>query len=370
MLYLTSYGVPNFQSPGMHLWRLPFPLLLAIWFARTDATNSAFLRNFTTLDFMNPFDYFFYGALPLQLAPIYGMRCWKKNCKKRQFFTVRLSNDAIVRFSNYWTSFIRNSGDRYFMKCPEKMLALGMSCIQGDCHKLQILCGITTERFTIIPTDSKLVWTARRGKRATCPDGMYAQWIGCVSGYCDPVGLYCVKVEFQKLPERKLPLLPLNNRKMVSNIFSSAKKGYSQLMNGPVYSILCHKSLCEEMQLVSVARGSKKLLGPVQVWTNHASARGTTVSCPSGMVMRQMRCRNECCSKVYLGCAAPTGENLVQIDGNDTRNSNVFGSYGLPPGKCPDGYYVKKISCFDDNCGRMVANCVKLTFIECVNRKL
>lgn len=345
------------------------PILLHVWIYVTlichEASNVPFTRDIGTLDYMNKFGWMEEGLLPLQLVPIYGHECFEKDCQYRRFLTVRLGNEEIIEFSNYWTTMQIQRSDGWGIRCPENRLALGLTCTDTTCAVPQLHCGAMLTQFQIIPSKNTIAHRVGNSSRVLCPDGMYVQGFECRDSNCQSMEHFCVAVEFARAARRRLALLPTGNRVMMSEYFHSGlNKGLSPVMSGPIFCVRCGRHSCEEISLLSVSRGEQPLLDSVTFWTDPIGDEGTSVACPPGMLVRQMKCQGEYCKKVFLGCAMIATKSIVQFDETDLKASDVFGSNVPTDGYCPDGYYMKQLTCFRYICSQMVLGCIRASFIE------
>lgn len=323
-----------------------------------------FLRKSGTLDAMDSVNDMADAYLPLQQVPIYGHECLKRFCWDRRFLTVRHGNDRILIFSNHWTTTISYVKGYQSIRCPKHMLAMGMSCLDTFCDAPQLLCAATAPGFKVNSWRKKDIKPTNKSGKVLCPDGMYVQGLICTDwGWkCNPMGLHCVALVHLRTPQHRYPLISTSGRVLQSERFGSRGKGYSQLMSGPVFGMECLGLYCDSISLFSVARGTKPLLQQAVTWTPSVNAAGSSVQCPLGMVVGQMRCGAQNCGDVYLGCVRPFP--IIQINKNDRQMSNIFGESFEPPGHCPDGYFMDQLFCLRNKCAQMAIGCVKLTFIE------
>lgn len=341
-----------------------FALLIAA-FREFRAAQKPFTRKMGTPDYMNTFGWPLEGFIPVAPIPIYAHECVKDDCSERRFLTMRYGNNPILQFSNFWSGIKYHDLNGWHTKCPKNMLAMGMSCSQGVCGLPQLHCGLAAPGFKIVPRKKKTVTPLENETSAFCPDGMYVQGLHAANGPNYRSGLHCVGLFFDNMFPSEFPLIPSDNkisRSVTLNV--NDNDGYSLPTDGPIFSIICSSHQCQAITLVSVSRGIEPILGPVEKWTNHVGYGINTASCPPGMLIKQMRCRESYCNKINLGCARPTEESKVRFHDNDLRYSNVFGSYVSIPGYCPEGYYAKEVNCPRAVCSQLILGCVKATYIE------
>lgn len=343
-----------------------YPLTIYVLLLFSVEADTQFSRQDAALDVLNAFVDFEYGFIPLQLVPTYRVRCLSKRYKKQQLLTVWKGDDHTLQFFNFWSSDIVRKQSKWSLHCPESLPAMGMSCWNENCQKPRLLCGAPDPGFRIVPVDSAVAWTSSADLNGSviCPGVYYAQGVECMKWFCYPAGLYCVQLHFQNLPQRKFSLRPAGNRIMVSTVFTSARRGFSKLMSGPVFAMSCERPNCDEVQMFSVIRGARDILGPVEFWTGYVGEEALTAVCPPGMIVRQMRCKGRFGSLIALGCASVSESNNVQLDYCDHRASNVFGRFDLPRGRSQNGYYVYPFSSTRRSCEQIGLGCVSATYIE------
>lgn len=107
------------------------------------------------------------------------------------------------------------------------------------------------------------------------------------------------------------------------------------------------------------------MLGKIEAWSKARKAKIWTASCPTGMVAKQIRCAYDYCRQVHIGCAKPASRKIVVVD-SDRLHSNEFSQHWpfKNIGSCPDGYYVRKITCFEITCSYLFLGCVRMVFVE------
>lgn len=365
-VYETRYRSLTRSSPNQHrkmkIFLLCAHVVLIICLSLTSGKRLVpFKREYGTLDFMDVSHEFHNAHIPLQYSPIYGIKCLDDNCDYRQFLTVRHGNKPIIKFSNYWTTRSYEGSEGLYTICPKKMMTLGMSC-GYPCSLDQMNCGRVDSRFRIQANKKMLVRTAKNNT-VLCPNGMYVRGVLCLEYLCTKIGLYCVGLAFEKAPKEKLALIPDGNRIIRSDVFKADEGGYSQKMDGPVFSIF-RGNQCSGTALYAIGRGQKPILGPVERWTAVASEEGTSVSCPHGMLISQMKCTGECCEEISLGCSKLLHKKLFKIDESQVTFSNLFGTWAYIDGLCPDGHYAKGLNCFRSKCLLIIMKCVKITFVQ------
>lgn len=338
-------------------------LVLIFCLSLTSALEwSSFRREYGTLDVMDVSEERFRNAhVPIQYSPIYGIKCLDDGCVARQFLTVRQGNEHIVEFSNYWTTKSKLNDKGLYTSCPKNMLTMGMAR-KYSWSLDQMMCGRVDQRFKILAKKNVLVETAKNNI-VLCPNGMYVQGIQCLERQCDKIGLFCVELSFNKILESKYPLVPNGNRVIINDFFNATTNGgLSEKMDGPIFRI-GRFDKCVGTRHFTIGRGLKPILGPVKKWTEIASNEGTSVSCPRGMLVSQMKCGGKCCDEISLGCSELVNKKVFEIDETQVTVSNLFGT-DIVGGFCPDGHYAKGINCFRTNCNLIIIECVKMTFIE------
>lgn len=343
--------------------------LLLYLFQDGHARQILFKRQYGTLDFMDAATYFLVdGYFPIQQAPIYGHECLSKDCSERRFHTVRFGSDAVVKFSNSWTISDKYIPDSIFIRfsitCPKGMLAMGITCYHGDCHRLQLHCGHVPLNFGQTTSNSKIIPPSNSTNISTCPNSMYVSGLECTNLLCIPTGLHCTTLKMNRRSKFKYTLDIAGNREVKSKLFGKKYSDLSEEMKNPIFKLTCFGIVCESITLSSTERGSVQLLRPVEKWTNHVEKEGTIASCPSGTVVARVKCEGRICGRIKLGCARPVDRNNLILDDNDIKFSDIFGMWDMLDGIFPGGYYFKQLSCIVDNCEKMVMGCVKASFIQ------
>lgn len=115
------------------------------------------------------------GAWPTQQSPIYGIE-YDISSPYRRFLTIRIGNLVIVEFSNKWIPGKASTGN-WDVRCPKNMLFMGLTCDEGMCDHIEILCGKAGNGFEIASSKNSEVIYKRPGMILKCPDGMYAQGV-------------------------------------------------------------------------------------------------------------------------------------------------------------------------------------------------
>lgn len=333
------------------------------------ARQIPFKRKYGTLDFMDTATYFLTDAyFPIQQAPIYGHECLTNDCSMRRFLTVRFGSEPVIKFLNLWTISDKYIPDaifiRFSLRCPKGMFAMGVSCYNGNCHKLQLHCGPVHPDFGQATSKSKIIMPSNSSKISTCPDSMYVSGLECTSWLCIPTGLHCTMLNMKRMTKFERTLDTAGSREIVSKPFGKNYDSLSEEMRTPIFKMACFGVVCESITLFSVGRGSAPLLGPVEKWTNYVEKEGSTASCPSGTVVAQVKCEGKTCNRIKLGCARPANRNNLILNEDDIKLSDIFGMWNVLDGICPGGYYLKQLSCLIDNCEEMVMGCLQASFLQ------
>lgn len=349
------------------MMRFNFWLFLAslyVSFSRSRAAEKLFVRKIGTPDYIDTLNWPSTGFNPVTRVPIYAHECLDKDCSRGRFLTMRFKNIPILQFSNFWSDEIYRDESGWHTRCPKNMLAMGISCPSEQCVIPQLHCGLAAPDFKIVPSKNKQVTPSKKKNSAICPNGMYVQGVDIASGPSYRSGLYCVSLLYKPAFATRNPLIPSDNRITTSELVRADKsKGRSESMDGPIFSIIYAKER-EGFLLVSVNRGVNPILGPVKTWTDYAGEDKGTVSCPRGTIIKQIRCSQNICDKISLGCAKPTKESEVEFHDSDVLYSNVVGSNHALPAYCPEGYYAKEVNCLLDHCSQLILGCVKATYIQ------
>lgn len=306
--------------------------------------------------------------VPVQQAPIFGIACINSTCEYRRLVTVRMGSNPIVLYRNKRRS-ANGKPDRWRVSCPKNMLAMGLSSHNGN-NGLTILCGPVTSGFMIEFRQNVVIPPRKSLESVGCPDGSYVQGIECFGYGCKYPGLFCVQLRATRFSKRKDPLTIRDNRMHLTDLFSSDADGLSPPMIGPIYSLRCFgPNLCERKQLRGTVRGLDPMFSSKIKWAGGASAEGSSVSCPKGTVIRQIRCKEKYCARVEVGCSSFINP-VIGIEPNDVRISNPFStlSYHDDTGTCPDGYFANRIECQMSQCSVMILGCVKVTVINWATR--
>lgn len=338
-------------------------LLCVISFS--DAAYAPFKRNVGTLDAMDDFNPSYPGFRPIQQSPIYGIDCLDNSCYNQRFLTVRYQNLVIVKYVNHWTPLTAGNSGRWQISCPNNMLSLGMWCHENSCNKIRLVCGtigtgflMKGARTTVNPPSSP--------SDVSCPNGQYMQGIECFGYDCQRRGLKCVGLQYNRRVQGKFEIRRTDNRQVVGHWFSEEWGGLSQAVQGPMFALHCSgPHYCDNKIFHSVLRGTIPMLEKPQIWRGPLNDIGSVASCPSGMVVGQMRCSYDFCRELLIGCAKPANKKIMVVD-DDRLSSNVFSQYWPfeDTASCPEGYYIREISCLRSYCSHMVLGCVKMTFVE------
>lgn len=340
-----------------------FLLYISLWSFSSAKRRTPFSLDQGTPDAMFWFNYNDHGAWPIQQAPIYGVQYGDDYY--RRFLTVRLRDEPIVQYSNKWVKSNASTGD-WKIRCPSKMLLLGMACTAGDCSYTDVSCGKVAGGFAVSPKKRAIVAYQTPGKTLKCPDAMYAQGLECKGIGCLQFGLYCVLLSMSTSIQRMVSVSAVDNKWYPSNIFSENENSW--VMSGPVHAIQCFGDsiFCERKQLHTTVRGDERMTSETVRWTGPANAAGTFVRCPRSTLVTGMYCMPPWCGSIHIGCAPFVNQEKYRIDERRMKYSNTFSM--LWPhrdvGTCPDGYYANGIECVRDMCSVMMIRCVSVEMRE------
>lgn len=308
---------------------------------------------------------------PIQESPIFGIE-YNGDRKAYRFLTMRRRNTVIVEFSNFWVSQIASSG-RWSARCPKNMLMMGISCFLDGCNNMRVLCGKTTDGFTIKPNKFKIVLPKTSSSSLSCPKNMFAQGMECFGSPCSKPGLYCVELDCPRANVDEVPLLVANNYRWASADFGSEDSGggYSWGMEGPMYGMHClGSSLCDRMKLESIKRGRDRMIAPNSIpdstWVGPVSSIGSSAKCPPNMLLHGFRCLKQSCSEILLRCNPLVDRKRYRINEGKFQYSTPFGNFWPynSHAVCSDGYYAKSLACLHHSCSVLVLGCVSVSIRE------
>lgn len=324
-----------------------------------------FKRNVGTKDMMYEFNPYYPAFQPIQQSPIYGIECMDNACYNQRFLTLRYQNLVIVKYINHWTPLTSGNSGRWSVTCPSNMLSLGLWCHENSCNKIRLVCGTIGVGFSMTKSRT-IINPPNSPSSVNCPDGKYVQGIECFGYDCQRRGLRCVGLEYNRRVQGSFPLGTIENRQTYTHWHSNEWSGQSNIVDGPFFAMHCDgPHYCDNKLYYYVERGTTPLLGKIQAWRGPVNKFGQKASCPKGMVVRQFKCVFDFCKDLYIGCARPASSKIKVVDADQMPSDAL--SYYWPfkdTASCPEGYFIREISCLSEFCAHIVLGCVKITFIE------
>lgn len=331
----------------------------------SDAAYVDFTQTVGTRDAMDSFNFSYPAFQPIQQSPIYGIQCMGRGCYNQRFLTVRYQNRVIVRYTGSRAFAKKENSGRWTIECPDNMLSLGLWKYEAKSANIRMLCGSMNTGF-LLKSSTICINPPATPSTVVCPNGMYVQGIECHNDSCERRGLICRRLQYKKEVQGRFDLRRADNRQIESNWFSEEGRGISQSAKGPMFAMLCSGPYyCDNKRYYYVQRGTKPMLGKVRTWRKPHSNTRRESFCPLGMVAKQVKCVHDYCREIHVGCAKPESKKIMVVD-RDRLSSNEFSQYWTfkTIGFCPEGYYIRKITCLDFWCSYLVLGCVKVVFVE------
>lgn len=330
----------------------------------TDAAYVVFKRTVGTRDAMDIFNISSPPYRPIQQSPIYAIQCLDRGCINQRFLTVRYQNQIIVKYVSQWAWPKLETSGRWTITCPQNMLSLGFARYEPKSKDIFMICGAINTGF-LLTSSTIRIEPPSIPYSVSCPNGMYMQGIECYNDSCERRGLKCVELQYKRLVQGRFDLRRSDNRQIEGDWFNS-ENGLSQKALGPIFAMSCSgRNNCANKRYYFVQRGMKQMLGKIESWPWLYSLLHAVASCPKGTVAKQFKCALDLCHRIDIGCAKPANKKLMVMD-NDRMSSNAFSpNWSFQNiGFCPEGYYIREITCLNLFCTSMRLGCVKMVFVE------